>query len=109
MNIVEVQYARIIQYGDSVDYMENMVWFDDGSSAFRNGITRVHGETIKKMAENLKKAIRQNAWWSLQTTSLNELKAAYQAGFRNRDLSSLEEHIKAFQSSGETLQVEFNR
>lgn len=97
-----------------VTYLENEVTFTDGSKATRIGIIRINGKTVRDMAKSLKTAIRTKAgdrpnWWSLQATSLAELKAAYQAGFRNRNLPErLEAHIEAFKfKKRESLHVEY--
>ena len=108
--ITEVQYKRDVkalnEAGSGVEYLENVVTFEDGSTAIRNGITRVHGKTITEMTTSLKEATSQIGWWSLQTTSLKELKAAYRAGFRSTiGLMTLKEHIEEFEKGG-TLHVQ---
>lgn len=107
--IVEVNYTRKIEQEGKesclVEYMDNIVRFEDGSETIRYGITRVHGKNIKEMTESLKEATKKHGWWSLQTTNIQELKAAFRAGFRNKNLSGLKQHINEFQK-GSTLYVE---
>lgn len=115
--IVEVEYKREERFtglnSSGFDYMQNVITFNDGSKEIRLGVTRVYGKNINEMRKSLVIGMNQlkgtSHWWSLQVTDLNELKAAYRAGFRNRELSSLESHIKTFNQHGGTLHVEINR
>ena len=70
--IKEVQYTRKIKHEGKgkqlIDYMENIICYEDNSKAIRFGINRVFGKSIKEMAESLKEATKKHGWWSLQTT-----------------------------------------
>lgn len=105
--IKEIKYEREnIFVVNGVECMKNIVIFEDGSTAIRNGILSIKGDTIKEMSANLKAATNKIGWWSLQATSLKELKAAYRAGFRaTTGIMELSEHIEAFKKSG-TLHVQ---
>lgn len=105
MNIKKVEYIRDVKKGEGVEYLENVITFDDGTTAVRNGIIRVDGNTIAQMTINLKRTTRKNGWWSLQATSVRELKAAYFAGFRNESLLKMKDHLEKFKKAG-TIHVQ---
>ncbi len=108
--IAEVEYKQETKHigtpGCGIDFIDNVITFEDGSIAIRFGIQNVYGQMIKDMIASLQLLKEKSGWWSLQTTSIYELKAAYKAGFRNRDLSGLKQHIVAFNRQCGTLHVE---
>lgn len=100
--IIMVQYKKTRKEsgmpGAWVKYIDNVITYEDGTEVIRFGIQDIYGGITSAMKQSLRAAVRVTpGWWSLQTTSIKEVKAAYSAGFRSPDLSTLEEHVSAFQ------------
>lgn len=106
--IKEVNYKQEQQEVEGVKFIDNFITFEDDTQAIRYGIQDIQGKTVEAMAMSLFKAVREKTgWWSLQTTSLNEVKAAYRIGFRKSGMSYLKEHMEAFEKQGGTLHMEY--
>jgi|SRR5690625_1267746 len=91
-----------------IEYNKNTVTFKDGTIATRVGLTKINGVTIKEKEESLLEGLddlKKYTWFSLQATYLKELKAAYRAGFRCRNLKPLGTHLEEFERNG-TIQLE---